>query len=171
MQCQAKSKRTGEQCKAHAVTGFRHCRMHGGVANNGRPPTHGRYSKALEKHPDILALYEEAKADPNLTETLNEIALMRAKLQHFLQRWAPVDNPEILNTVKEYTDAISKLVERREKILHGERVTLTVEHTQAFVARVLDLVGQIYGSDDERYATLLTRLDGLYSPGADSPTA
>jgi len=150
------------------VPGKTVCYQHGGAPNVGRPPTHGRYSKALAKHPEILALYEEARTDPELTETLNEIALMRAKLQHYLEKWAQVDNPEILDTIKEYTDSISKLVERREKILHGERVTLTVEHTQAFVVRVMDLVRTIYGDGDDRFARFLRELDGLYSPQADS---
>lgn len=49
MRCKAKAKRTGEQCKAPAVTGRTVCRVHGGTTPRGAALpqyTHGRYSKA-----------------------------------------------------------------------------------------------------------------------------
>lgn len=58
MQCKAKSKRTGERCRSHAVRGWSVCRMHGA---RGGPKTkeglnrckqapwkHGRYGRELK---------------------------------------------------------------------------------------------------------------------------
>lgn len=70
MQCTARSKRTGERCKAQAMKGKDKCRMHGGST----PVKHGLYSKYTK---GILAdRIEELKNDPALTDLREHIALM-----------------------------------------------------------------------------------------------
>lgn len=50
-QCQAKSKRSGTQCRGPAVKGKRVCRMHGGVSTGARTPEgHQRCAEAKTIH-------------------------------------------------------------------------------------------------------------------------
>jgi hypothetical protein len=144
--------------------------MHGGTCGNEHSITHGRYSKALEKHPEVRALYEQARDDPQIQETKNEIALLRAKLQHWLEAFAGDRSQKALWILEDYADAIAKLVERRHKMLHGEKVTITMEHAEAFVARVLELVREHYG-DDDRYSGFLVKLNGLHRGETDGQAA
>jgi hypothetical protein len=46
VQCDAKSKRSGERCRAPAVRGKTKCRFHGGAKGSGRPITHGTETRA-----------------------------------------------------------------------------------------------------------------------------
>jgi glucans biosynthesis protein len=46
VQCDAKSKRSGERCRAPAVKNKTKCRFHGGAKGSGRPITHGRETRA-----------------------------------------------------------------------------------------------------------------------------
>ena len=74
-QCTAKSKRTHERCKAHAITGRTVCRHHGGRTPQGiaLPQTKtGRYSKSFTGR--LLATYEVAKNDPEILSLIEEIA-------------------------------------------------------------------------------------------------
>ena len=80
--------------------GKRVCWMHGGAAP-GAPIRHGRYSKALEGQPHVRENYEIAKNDPHLQETLNEIALLRAKLQWYLEEHADENAADVLVQIRE----------------------------------------------------------------------
>ncbi|MDO8673060.1 MAG: hypothetical protein Q7O66_16755 [Dehalococcoidia bacterium] len=150
--CHAKAHRTGEQCRRAAMHGKTVCSTHGGLA--GRPIIHGRYSKSLEKHPDVLAYYEIAKTDPQLGETLNEIAFLRAKLQHWLESFGGGKDQFSMQVIREYAESITHLVERRHKMLYGEQVTLTTKQFDVLATRVLEVVREIYGEDD-RYNRFL----------------
>jgi hypothetical protein len=65
--CKARSKRTGEPCRAPAVTGWRVCRMHG--AGGGAPRgerhgqfRHGRYTReAIAERRAARALVKKAR--------------------------------------------------------------------------------------------------------------
>ena len=66
MQCHAKSKRSGQQCRRRAVRGRNVCQMHGGVTPRGfaLPQTKtGEYSKDVPTR--LIADYERTKDDPN----------------------------------------------------------------------------------------------------------
>lgn len=90
MQCTAHNKRTGGQCKKHAVTGYSVCNVHGaGSPKQGRPggrpigpTTQGRYSKYLPTR--LQARYEEAEKDPELLNLRGEISLLDARLAELL---------------------------------------------------------------------------------------
>lgn len=43
--CGAKLRGREDRCQRWATIGFPRCRLHGGVAGSGRPPTHGRYTR------------------------------------------------------------------------------------------------------------------------------
>jgi hypothetical protein len=82
VQCNAKSKRSGEQCKAWAVAGKTKCRMHGGN-NTGRPIIHGRYSQHLPQR--LQARYDQAEADGDLIALNGEIAALEVRLGEILE--------------------------------------------------------------------------------------
>ncbi len=87
-QCRAKSKRSGERCRRHAMIGKMVCHMHGGKSLAG--PDHPNYTgnpRHLKYLPDRLAgKYEEAMADKELIRLDAEIALIDTKLQDLLER-------------------------------------------------------------------------------------
>lgn len=159
-QCTAKSKRSGERCKSSAVAGKRVCYYHGGAPGSGGKIKHGRYSLALAAHPDVLERYERHRDDPSLMETRNEIALLRAKLDHYLTSFGDSVHPEALAAIRDYAESVGRSVERRHKMLHGEQVTVTMHHFEALTSRLVSLVLEIYG-DDDKYARFLAECRGL----------
>lgn len=78
LRCHARSKRTGQQCGAPAVTGWRVCRHHG--AGGGAPEgkrhgsySHGGYTKtATEERRTLRALLREARGQMQLVSPWNE---------------------------------------------------------------------------------------------------
>ena len=80
MQCTAKSKRSGEQCRNHAVKGKTKCRIHGG-ANDGPPKgnknalKHGAYEAI-----SLESMTEEEIAYANAV-TLNPCETLREQLK------------------------------------------------------------------------------------------
>lgn len=160
-QCTA-HRRDGERCTQQAMHGRTVCRMHGGKA--GRPPIHGRYAKSLDRYPELRRAYDEACGDPQLMEIQSEVALLRANLQQYLDKYAGVAHPKTMQIIADYGEAITRLVERRHKMLHGERVTITMRDLETYAARLMEIVRQVYG-DDERYAKCVELLSRFY-PGA-----
>jgi hypothetical protein len=87
MQCTAKSKQSGQQCKRQAVTGGTKCYIHGGASPSGiASPSfkHGRYSKNLPER--LAAKYGEALSDTKLLELRDEIALVGTRLAELVER-------------------------------------------------------------------------------------
>lgn len=86
-QCDAQSKRSGEQCKKDAIPGSSKCHMHGGKGLIGvAHPNfkHGRYSDHLPSR--LAGRYENALADPLLLELRDEIALVGTRQGELLER-------------------------------------------------------------------------------------
>ncbi len=113
--CTAMSRRTGEQCKAPAVTGSRtqKCRMHGGTSTqlqggaNNHSFKHGRKSRVLREGSRISDLYHEALADPDLTSMNDHIALLDARMSEVLER-------SIDDTVPEWHEFVTAVGELEE---------------------------------------------------------
>lgn len=87
MQCQAKAKSTGEQCRRRAVAGRTVCTVHGGLTPVGPALPqfkHGRYSKYLPTR--MAERYQEAQADPDLLALRDEVALLDARLSVLLEQ-------------------------------------------------------------------------------------
>src|SRR5215216_7597664 len=85
MQCKAKSKRSGEQCKKDAVRGREVCHIHGGKSLVGiNSPTfkHGRFSKSVPAR--LSESYHEMLADPNKLALDNELAVLVARNEELL---------------------------------------------------------------------------------------
>lgn len=168
-QCTARSQRSGERCRGWAVPGKTVCYQHGGAPGIGRPVVHGRYSQAFQRSPALQALYEAMRDDPKLAETANEIAVLRALLHRYLDQYGESLHPEALRIVQDFAEGITRAVERRHKMEHGDQLTITVHDWQAFVAGALTVIREVYGGDDERYVRVAERLRTLLSTGLARP--
>ena len=72
--CTATSKRTGEPCRAPAVSGWRVCRVHGAGGGHAAGPTHPRWKHGLRSR----AWVEERRRLNELVRETREIeALIR----------------------------------------------------------------------------------------------
>lgn len=79
MQCEAKSKRTGERCKAQAITGKTVCRHHGGKT----PVRHGLFSKFPQA---VAAQHLEAARQVQRLDILDKtISLLAAILSLWVE--------------------------------------------------------------------------------------
>jgi len=92
MQCQAKAKSTGEQCKRRAVKGKRVCTVHGGLTPGGLASPNlktGRYSKYIPAN--LTDRYEEAVSDPDILSLNEDVALLRSLVFKHLESMAAGD--------------------------------------------------------------------------------
>jgi hypothetical protein len=81
-QCTARSKRTGEQCRDHAMKGRNVCYHHGGKTPRGFALPHtktGRHSKDLPTR--LSGRYLESLNDPDLLNLSDDIALTDAFIE------------------------------------------------------------------------------------------
>lgn len=107
-QCTAKSKRTGERCKARAVNGRDVCYHHGGATLKGANSpviTHGRYSKHLPTQ--LAALYQDTAQDDALLSVREDIRLIDALI---LSNFANLDTGE---SGKHWDDILKCIVKAR----------------------------------------------------------
>jgi len=77
VQCTAKSKQSGQQCRRDAMRGKTVCMMHGGKSLSGiaHPLTKtGRWSKDLPTR--LMARYLESESDPELLSVRQDIRLL-----------------------------------------------------------------------------------------------
>lgn len=87
MQCKATSKRTGERCKAKAMTGRDLCYHHGGMSLVGPAnPAYrdGRYSRYMPKR--LLEQYERAAGDGDLLVMRDDVAIVDTRLAELLSK-------------------------------------------------------------------------------------
>jgi hypothetical protein len=174
-QCAAKSKRSGEQCKANAVTGYTVCRMHGAGSphqgrpggGDGRPIITGRYSI---KRAELARKATEFQQDSNPGDLTGELALMRALLQEYLDRFddtarLPYDD---IARIFSMTEAISRLVERIAKILTA--TALTQAEVQYLQARIVDLLST-YVPDPNKRAEFMDALSATIGVRGGHETA
>lgn len=126
-QCTAKSKRSGERCKANAVTGYTVCRFHGaGSPHAGRPGgapiVTGRYSI---KRTELARKAQEFTNDTTPGDLTGELVLMRALLQDYLDRFGDgIPLPlEDIERIFGMVEAIGRLVERIAKVLATTALT------------------------------------------------
>lgn len=77
MQCTAKSKRTGVQCRAQAIRGKDKCRLHGGKT----PCKHGRYSKY---NPAVVELLQKSKSLKSVDGLYSELAATMGAVNDYI---------------------------------------------------------------------------------------
>lgn len=138
--CEATT-RQGTPCELPAGWGTDHvgegrCRKHGG--NAGRPIIHGRYS--LKHRASLQAKADEFLSDAAPSDLSSELALARALLQDYLERYnegMPIPVEEI-ERIMGMIETISKLTERIMRML--QQTALTQAELELFVVTIADLV-------------------------------
>ena len=130
--------RSGAPCKQPAGWGTEHvgrgrCKLHGG--NAGRPVKHGRYSvKARQGLEDKIRQYRE---DENPAEQWDELALLRALLQEWLDNLDALDE-DTISVILDLQKEIRRTLDTINKIQTRTALTQAeVEYLQARVADVL----------------------------------
>lgn len=129
-QCTAMSKRSGERCKAPAVTGSRtqKCRMHGGNSTARQSGlanpnfSSGRHSAVLKEGSPIAELYEKARVNPDLLAMTDHLALLEARMQEVLGK--AMDSP-----VPEWGEFVLAVGELEEAHVKGDTKGLQVAVT------------------------------------------
>lgn len=91
--CGAKAKGTGKPCRRPQGWGTDHpgagrCKLHGGAT----PIKHGRYSGIQRE--DFKARIDRFLADPDPLDLSSEVALLRAFLEDFVDRWDVIFGPD-----------------------------------------------------------------------------
>jgi hypothetical protein len=141
-QCTATAKSTGERCQNPAVRGWDVCRMHGAGTpkegtTGGAPPKHGRYS--AKRSEGLQRKIQEYRNDPNPAEMWEELALIRAVLQEWLEDIDEVtdDSVSVLldlqNEIRRTLDTINKI---------QTRSALTAAEVDFLQARIADLLNE-----------------------------
>ena len=133
-QCQAKAKSTGEQCKNPAMKGKDVCRLHGGKA--GAPPKHGRYAEGTRER--LQEKIKQYRDDPEREAQWDELALLRAVLQDYLEGLTGRPDREAVETIVRLQSAIRRTLNTINKIESRSALTAAeVDYLQAAVADVL----------------------------------
>jgi len=130
--------RSGAPCKQPAGWGTEHvgrgrCKLHGG--NAGRPVKHGRYSvKARSGLEEKIRQYRE---DENPAEQWDELALLRALLQEWLDNLDALDE-DTISVILDLQKEIRRTLDTINKIQTRTALTQAeVEYLQARMADVL----------------------------------
>jgi len=163
--CGAKT-RSGGTCQNWGMENGR-CRLHGGLST-GPPIITGRYSV---KHRRSLAeKIQKFIEDPDPANLMSELALMRALLQDYLDRYIEGQplSMKAIDNVYNMTGEIGKLVERINKIL--TQTALTMAEVQYLQARLADLVVKYIGDDEQRAAFWNEYRTSLSIPGRSGRT-
>ena len=155
VQCRAKSTTTGEQCRRHAM---KHpeakglCYKHGGAKGSGvnweKPVQvkHARYSKSLP--PDMAERYEYFKTDPDILSLKPDLALARTFLERFMATFVPGQpiSADVGGELRAWSETISRVAERCNKILNGDKYSINVEGVQALTTRWAAIVAECIDS-------------------------
>ena len=164
-QCKAKAKSSGQQCKNPAVEGREVCRVHGGSSGTGRPPIHGRYS--VHKRQSLQGKIEQFYNDPQAGDLRSELALMRALLQDYIDRFEdgmPLGVDDI-GRMYAMVDGIGKTVERIAKIL--AMTALTQAELQLLQVTLIDALSEFVPEPDRQRA-FVSRVFGALGGGNGS---
>ncbi len=106
MQCKAKAKSSGEQCRRRAVTGREVCSTHGGRTPRGIASPHfktGRYSKDLPTN--LRGMYDDAYNDPELTSLRADLALYAVHAGERIKRLSTGENANLWHSLQSQWNA------------------------------------------------------------------
>jgi hypothetical protein len=147
--CGAKTS-AGTPCRCAAMPNGR-CYRHGG-ASTGRPIETGRYS--LTHRTALAAKVRTFLGDQRPGDLTDELALMRALLQDYLERYPDGSDLTIMEIghLMSMVETISRLVERIARILNQN--ALTVAEVQLLQARLADVLIRYVDDPDTRLAIL-----------------
>ena len=156
-QCCARSKRSGKQCRKHAMRGRTVCLAHGGKTPRGVASPHfktGRYSRSLSGQ--LLNAYEIAQQDPQLLSLREDIALTDATVAQLLQQLddesKPAKDRRIWRQIGNQIDLKRRLVnsEVRHMVLAQEMIP--AEQALALVGAIVEIVKQYIPDPKDRQA-------------------
>lgn len=158
--CKAKAKGSGERCKNPAMAGKTVCRFHGGMG--GRPPIHGRYS--VTKRAELREKIEQFRGDPQAGDLRDELAVLRALLEDYLNRFDDNLDPTGADIMLIYNmiDNIGKLVERIAKIL--SMTALTQAELQLLQVTLIDAIKEFI-PDPEQQRAFVSRIGATFGGG------
>ena len=172
-QCTARSKRSGERCRKHAMRGRTVCLAHGGRTPRGVASPHfktGRYSRSLPGH--LLAAYEEALRDPRLLSLRDEAALIDAMINELLSQ-IDDDTPEskerrIFRQVRRLIDQRRRLVETEVQHIVLAREIVTAEEMRALLQAMVAIVIRYVPDPNDRQA-IAEEVHALISTDPETP--
>ena len=145
VQCRARSKRTGQQCRRAAMRGRPVCLMHGGKSPRGMAAPnyqHGRYSTHLPTQ--WAQWYTQARQDPALTSLRDEIALAETRVHELLQTLpASSASPHtcpVWQAIGTQLDRLARLRSAEHQRLVDLRLMLSAEQGQALIGALVSIV-------------------------------
>ena len=161
--------RRGGTCGQAAGWGTDHpgtgrCKLHGGRA--GRPPLHGRYS--LAHRASLAEKAQRFRTDPAPGDLSEELVLMRALLQDYLERFGEhlALRAEDIQFLAGMVEQVGRLVERISRIHNS--TALTQAELQLLQARLADLL-VTYVADPEQRRRFLDELRAAVGPARLGP--
>lgn len=162
--CGAKT-RSGEPCKNNSMSNGR-CRMHGGKST-GRPITTGKYS--IKHRESLRQKLGQFFNDPDWGNLQSELALLRALLQDYLDRFTEGTRIDykIIKGALDLVEAIGKLIERMARIIN--QTALTAMEVELFLKTFTSLVVKYI--PDERHAEFWAELRSSIKFGGQPRTA
>ena len=168
--CGAKTSGSGRPCARPAGWGTEHpgsgkCKLHGGRSPGG-PIVHGRYS--LAHRASLAEKAERFLDDPAPGDLTAELALMRALLQDYLERFGEhlALRAEDIQFLAGLVEQVGRLVERISRIHNA--TALTQAELQLLQARLADLLVQ-YVADPDARRRFLDELRAAVGPARLGP--
>jgi len=171
-QCQAKNKRTGEQCRRKAVNGYSVCTVHGAGTRKrveaglrkrpGAPIKHGHYSRQFKE--DVLQKIEDFKTDPDLEKLDFEIAYLKSLLPR-IENDQDLEESDKVPLLEKILSSIFKNMDAREKIIEARRYSIGTEKLKMLVKFMFQAVQMhvddpaVLGKIGEELRTLAMKTD------------
>ncbi len=157
------NKRKGGTCRSTVVYPNGRCKLHGGKALAGiASPTFrtGRYSKHLPAH--LSADYEAAKADPELVECRDELALVDSRLGQLAQRLQSGKDADLWASLSfNFTNLAAGMDSLLSAIeVEGEEAETALRETTEALEACRSVVNEVRASEStwrEMYAVLEQR--------------
>ncbi len=155
MQCTAKSKRSGKQCKKSSVVGRKVCHIHGGKSLSGlASPTlkTGEYMKYLPT--SLGERFRDAKNDVELKNIDNLIALLDMQLFGLLEEMDIGDfGSHYTNIAKRYYATMSLLNKFKRTKNKNEEIFIELEDNLADLGQLIE-TGQLHFQNRQEIRTV-----------------
>lgn len=116
MQCTAKARTTGIQCRREAVPGRGVCYLHGGRSLRGIASprfVHGRYSRDIPTN--MISRYKQSMQDGDLLILRQEISLMDARVSLLLKQLGSNESGENWENLKKTFDDLVDAVKNQNR--------------------------------------------------------
>lgn len=166
MQCTARKKGTGEQCRRRAVDGYKVCTVHGAGTKKrveaglrkrpGAPIRSGHYSKHFKE--EVIEMIDDFKSDGDLQNLDWEVAYLKSLLPRIEKE--PMEEEDRIRLLEKVLTSVFKNMETREKIIEARRYSIGVEKVEMLVKYVFASV-QKHVDDPEVLAKIGNELKSI----------